>query len=213
MDHQIHLLLRELISTSWLEWLAVLFGVAEVLYARANKIWLYPTGIAGVLLSMYLFFQAGLYAECALNGYYLVMSLYGWVYWIRRKGQPEVPVSVCTRKEWGWVVGMTLAGFGLLVFLLDRFTASTVPVWDAWVSATAWAGMWLLARRKLENWILLNISNACAIPLLWYKQLPLYAVLTLYLFLVAVQGYRRWRQILTARHTVPARIGSGIQTT
>jgi nicotinamide mononucleotide transporter len=69
-----------------------------------------------------------------------------------------------------------------------------VPVWDAWVSATAWAGMWLLAKRKVENWILLNISNIFAIPLLFYKQLPLFAGLTIILFIVAVFGYFDWRR-------------------
>jgi len=67
---------------------------------------------------------------------------------------------------------------------------------DAWVSATAWAGMWLLAKRKIENWILLNVSNAFAIPLLLYKQLPLFAALTLFLFIVAIFGYYQWRKLV-----------------
>jgi nicotinamide mononucleotide transporter len=71
---------------------------------------------------------------------------------------------------------------------------------DAWVSATAWAGMWLLAKRKIENWILLNISNAFAIPLLFYKQLPLYALLTAFLFIVAVLGYFDWMKILKQKN-------------
>src|SRR5674476_84298 len=77
----------------------------------------------------------------------------------------------------------------------ENFTPSTVPFWDAWISATAWAGMWLLAKRKIENWILLNISNAFAIPILFYKHLLLYSGLTIFLFIVAVQGYITWRKI------------------
>jgi nicotinamide mononucleotide transporter len=71
-----------------------------------------------------------------------------------------------------------------------------VPAFDAFVSATAWAGMWLLAKRKLENWILLNISNAVAIPLLFYKGLSLYALLTVFLFVIAIQGYFKWKRII-----------------
>jgi nicotinamide mononucleotide transporter len=67
---------------------------------------------------------------------------------------------------------------------------------DSFVAATAWAGMWLLAKRKLENWVLLNISNIVAIPLLFYKHLPLNALLTLFLFIVAVMGYFRWKKIM-----------------
>jgi nicotinamide mononucleotide transporter len=92
--------------------------------------------------------------------------------------------------------GIVAGGFVLLYYCLSHYTNSTVPAWDAWVSATAWAGMWLLARRKIENWILLNVSNAFAVPLLIYKHLPLYAVLTVILFAVAVQGYFHWRSIM-----------------
>jgi len=191
-----HLLWQQVVDTPWLQWVAVSLGVAEVLFAKANKIWLYPTGIMGTLLSIYILFLAGLFAECLLNGYYVVMSIYGWWYWVKKKNLPPVKISRCSRGEWLTVTLITVLGFFLLAFLLRHYTPSTVPFWDAWVSATAWAGMWLLARRKIENWILLNISNAFAVPLLLYKQLPLYAALTLFLFIVAVLGYFQWRKTL-----------------
>ncbi|MEO7529887.1 MAG: nicotinamide riboside transporter PnuC [Sediminibacterium sp.] len=191
-----HLLLQQLNETDWLQWAAVVLGVAEVLYAKSNKILLYPLGIAATLLSIYLLFLVGLYAECILNGYYLAMSFYGWWHWRKKKNLPPVKVSYCNKREW-WIVGsIVIVSWFLLIFLLKRFTGSTVPVYDAWVSATAWAGMWLLAKRKIENWILLNISNAFAIPLLFYKQLPLFAGLTLFLFIIAIQGYYQWRKII-----------------
>jgi len=80
-------------------------------------------------------------------------------------------------------------------FALITFTPSTVPAWDAWESSTAWAGTWLLARRRVENWILLNASNAFAIPLLFYKELPLFAMLTIFLFVIACIGYFDWIKI------------------
>ena len=189
------LFVQQIRETSWLEWLAVTLGVAEVLYAKANKIWLYPTGIAGTLLSIYLFMMAGLYAEGLLNGYYVVMSVYGWWYWIKKKNLTPVKITYCTRKEWLTVISIVAGSFIILYLLLKNFTPSTVPFWDAWISATAWAGMWLLAKRKIENWILLNISNAFAIPILFYKHLLLYSGLTIFLFIVAVQGYITWRKI------------------
>lgn len=189
------LFVQQIRETSWLEWLAVTLGVAEVLYAKANKIWLYPTGIAGTLLSIYLFMMAGLYAEGLLNGYYVAMSVYGWWYWIKKKNLPPVKITYCTRKEWLTVISIVAGSFIILYLLLKNFTPSTVPFWDAWISATAWAGMWLLAKRKIENWILLNISNAFAIPILFYKHLLLYSGLTIFLFIVAVQGYITWRKI------------------
>jgi nicotinamide mononucleotide transporter len=63
------------------------------------------------------------------------------------------------------------------------------------VSSTAWAGMWQLSRRKIENWILLNVSNLFAIPLLFYKKLPMFGLLTLFLFIIAFFGFYQWLRI------------------
>jgi nicotinamide mononucleotide transporter len=200
MLDQWQLFLRELAQTDWLQWTAVALGVAEVLFAKANKIWLYPTGIAGILLSIYILFHSGLYAECLLNGYYLVMSVYGWWYWIKKNDQPPVRITNCNSRDWLIVFLITFPAWIILALVLKNFTPSTVPYWDAWVSSTAWAGMWLLAKRKIENWILLNISNAFAIPLLFYKHLPLYAALTIFLFIIAIQGYFKWAKIMKQNH-------------
>jgi nicotinamide mononucleotide transporter len=197
-----HLLLQQIKTTDGLQWLAVILGVAEVLFAKANKIWLYPTGIGSTLLSIYILIVAGLFAESLLNGYYVVMSIYGWWYWVEKKNLPPVKISYCDRKDWITVILIIAMSFGLLVVILKNFTPSTVPLWDAWVSATAWAGMWLLAKRKIENWILLNISNAFAIPLLLYKELPLFAALTLFHFIVAIQGFFEWRKIFKKENIV-----------
>src|SRR3954454_18877424 len=194
----LRLFISQLKETSLAEWAGVGFGVAEVLFAKANKIWLYPSGIISVVVSSYVFIISGLYAESLLNVYYLVMSIYGWWHWIKKKNEPALPISWCSTRDWAYTAGIVVISFSVLYFSLSHFTNSTVPFWDAWVSATAWAGMWLLAKRKIENWILLNISNAFAIPLLLYKQLPLYALLTLFLFIIAVQGYIQWKRIIAA---------------
>jgi len=197
-----YLMLKQAAKIDWLQKLAVALGVAEVLYAKANKIWLYPTGITGTLLSIYILLMAGLYAESLLNGYYVIMSIYGWWYWIKKKDLPPVKITYCNRKDWITVSGIILVSFILLAILLKKFTSSSVPFWDAWVSATAWAGMWLLAKHKIENWILLNVSNAFAIPLLFYKHLLMYAGLTAFLFIVAVLGYIEWKKIIRTEKTI-----------
>lgn len=188
---------RQLADTPPLHWIGVACGVIQVLLAKANKVLLYPFGIASILITVYVLYGAGLYAEILLNLYYLVMSIYGWAYWMRRRDEAPVKATYSTKREWLLTVLIVVTGFPLLYYALVHLTDSTVPVWDAWVSATAWAGMWLLAKRKIENWILLNISNAFAIPLLAYKGLHLYALLTLFLFIVAVFGYFEWKRIIS----------------
>ena len=196
MKDWFHVITNELENISWLEWTGVSFAIAEVLFAKANKLWLYPAGIISVIISSYLFIVSGLYAESALNLYYLAMSIYGWWLWMYRKNRIPLSISRATKKEWLITFCIVVGGFLILYLCLKNFTNSRVPFMDAWVSATAWAGMWLLAKRKIENWILLNISNAFAIPLLFYKQLPLYTLLTAFLFIVAVYGYIDWMKIL-----------------
>jgi nicotinamide mononucleotide transporter len=194
--HQwLHLFIDQVNQTTLWEWVAVILGVAEVLLAKINNIWLYPTGIVGTITGIYILMLAGLYAESALSIYYIVMSVYGWVHWIKRRDAPPVKITWATKKEWIITILIVVVGWVVFYVLLKKFTTSNVPVWDAWVSSTAWAGMWLLARRKLENWILLNVSNLFAIPLLCYKHLIMFAALTLILFIVAFFGFFDWRAI------------------
>lgn len=188
------LLALQLKETPLLQWIGVGFSVAEVLLARSNKIWLYPAGIVSTVIATYTLFHAGLYAESLLNLYYLAMTIFGWWNW-KKYGGGIVQVSFSSSKDWKTSLAITIVSMGVLYTVLAHYTPSTVPFWDAWVSAAAWAGMWLLARRKVENWLFLNVSNAFAIPLLVKKELPLYALLTIFLFVVAVQGYFRWKKI------------------
>jgi nicotinamide mononucleotide transporter len=189
-------------QTSLLEWIAVSFGVLQVLLARNNNVWLYLAGIVSTTLSIYILAKVQLYAESVLNLYYLVMSIYGWWYWFRNKNEPELPIQRADKKDWIITCLIVGVGWGVLYFALQQFTNSDVAGMDAWVSATAWAGMWLLARRRLENWILLNISNLFAIPLQIYKGIPLYALLTLVLFIVAISGYFKWQRIMQTKQAV-----------
>jgi nicotinamide mononucleotide transporter len=194
MHNLVELFIEQIKETTWVQWLAVALGVAEVLLARSNNIWLYPTGIMATLLSILLLMEVQLYAESALNVYYVVMSIYGWLHWIKKRDAPPVKITYSNKNEWLISLAISLGGWAVLYVLLKNFTPSNVPVWDAFVSSTAWAGMWLLARRKMENWVFLNISNLFAIPLLFYKKLPMFAVLTMFLFVVAIFGYFEWRR-------------------
>lgn len=193
----IRMMIQEILaSTSWQEWAGVGFSMVQVVLARNNDPYNYPFGIAGILLTLYVMFVEGLYAEFGLNIYYLVMSIYGWSYWISGKQHKERSISSCEAKDWGIVAGIVLASFSLFVLVLKRLNDADVIYYDAAVSAFAWAGMWLMARRKVENWILLNISNLIAVRLFIYKGMYLYAFLSVFLFVVAVMGYFHWRALL-----------------
>ena len=193
--------MKDIISqTTWLEWLGVTFFFFLVILARFNNPKNYLFGIAGILLTLFVMYNSKLYAEFSLNIYYLVMSIYGWLYWKFGKSKHEIEISQTQQKEWGIVAFIVLSSFLIFYFALTHFTDSDVPIWDSTVSAFAWAGMWLMAKRKLENWILLNISNIISIPLLIHKDLYLYAILSGILFCVAISGYLNWNKILKEKH-------------
>lgn len=181
-----------------LEIIAVIMGVVSVLCSRQNSVWVYPTGLVSSGIYVYMLIQphVKLYADAGLNVYYAVMSVYGWYYWMRKDAaQHETPITRTDKRELR--IALAIAGFGwvLLYVLLRHLSNSDVPILDAFVSATACAGMWLLAKRKVENWIFLNISNIVAIPLYFYKHMALTALLTIFLFIVAVTGYFHWLKI------------------
>lgn len=179
-----------------LQWIGTTFGVAQVLLARQNNVHNYLFGIVAILISIWVLYQSQLYADILLNLYYLAMSIYGWFYWKMGKQEKEAPISYSTKKEHGIAMGIVLVCFVLMAYWLGQHTDSDVPYWDAIVCAFAWAGMWLMAKRKMENWIYLNISNLISVPLLIYKELYVYAGLTAFLFVVAVSGYIKWKKIL-----------------
>src|SRR5688500_9466368 len=143
---------QELLHIDIIQCAVLILGVSEVLLAKANRILLYPTGIAATSLAIFSLYKAQLYAECMLHLYYIIMSVYGWWYWHTRQNQKPVEVTFTSRYEWLITLTIVFGGWVFLFVLLSTVTDSEVPVWDAWISATGWAGMWLLARRKVENW-------------------------------------------------------------
>ena len=193
---KIRMMKEIILQTTWQEWLGVVFSIFQVVLARYNNPKNYLFGIAGILLTLVVMFNSKLYAEFTLNIYYLIMSFYGLLYWKFGQQKHEIEISKTTTKEWKITVGIIFFSFTIFYFALIHFTDSDVPIWDSLVSAFAWAGMWLMAKRKLENWILLNISNLISIPLMIHKDLYLYAILSIILFSVAVSGYLNWRKIL-----------------
>ncbi len=189
-------------QTTWAEWLGVLFSMIQVVLASRNNSNNYLFGIAGISLTLYVMIVAKLYGEFTLNLYYLVMSIYGWLYWKYGKQKEEAKISITNTQERLIVVGLVSFTFILFWFFLTHYTDSDVPIWDSLVSAFAWAGMWLMAKRKIENWILLNISNLISVPLMIHKDLYLYAGLTVFLFIVAVVGFVKWSKILKEQQYV-----------
>ena len=186
------LFIIQLNKTSVTETFAVFFGLLSVWYAKKEIIWLYPTGIVSIIIYINLTFQHKLYGDMGIQVYYLIMSIYGWYFWIMGKGaQVPVPISKNNDNENLIVFLLFLGSFLFIRFVLE-LTDSNVPGWDALTSALAIAGMWLMARKKIEHWIAWIIVDIISVPLYIYKGLPFTSFQFLLFTILAVWGYSTW---------------------
>ena len=182
-------------NTSWPEYLAVFFGIASVLFSRKENICVYPTGIINTVMYTWFCFQWwNLYAEGSLNFYYTVMSIYGWWVWTRKKDGKELPITFNNRKDWSISIAFFFISWGLLFFILKKYTNSSVPWGDSFASAAAYTGMWQMARKKVENWVWWIITNFASIPLYFYKHAVFTSVQYLVFLVLAIMGLVTWRK-------------------
>jgi nicotinamide mononucleotide transporter len=189
-----------LFATTWLEFVAVAFGIASVVFSRLENIWVYPTGIVNTTIFIYLSIVAGLYAEAGVNFYYTVMSVVGWVLWAqKRSGGIALHITRSTRPEWRNALIFFILCWGTLFFVLKKYTDSGVPVADGFASAAAYTGMWLMARKKLENWLWWMVTNLASIPLYFSKGFVFTSFQYLVFLVLAVLGYFEWRRRLASR--------------
>lgn len=189
--------LEGLLATTPLEFIAVVFGIASVIYSRQENIRVYPTGIVNTTIYIYLSLIAGLYAEAGVNFYYTVMSIVGWVMWAGKKeGKTVLHISRSTLREWSFALGFFALCWLVLWWVLKTFTNSTVPLADGFASAAAYTGMWLMARKKLENWLWWIITNVASIPLYFIKGFVFTSFQYLVFLVLAVMGYVEWRRKL-----------------
>ena len=182
-----------------LEIIALVFGILSVVFSKLNNIWVYPTGIISTLLYVYILEYYGLLGDMLINVYYFSMSIYGWYIWTRKvDGEHVTPITRTTKLEKKKSAGIfiaTLIGIALIYEIFDK--------WEAWYSYTDilttaifFVGMWLMAKKKIENWTLWIIGDIISVPLYFYKGLMFSAILYLILTIIAIYGYFSWKKLL-----------------
>lgn len=178
---------------SWLEAVAVFFGIASVIYSIKKNILVFPTGMISTLIYVYICFQYKLYADMGINAYYFSMSIYGWYLWSRPPGEnKELPVTWLDRKGIISSIALLLGSYVLLFWVLANFTDSDVPYWDSFTTSSAFVGMWLMAKKKVENWIAWIITDLVSVPLYIYKGLLLTAFQFAFFTVLATIGLIAW---------------------
>ena len=192
--------LSDLQHTGWVEFFAVIAGILSVWYSRTENILVYPTGLLNTIAYIFLSFRFSLFGEASVNLYYTVLNIYGWYAWTRVDSQkrPVLKVRFSTTREWlvecGFFAGFYLVLLLALNYVKKGFAAQAIPWADAFASASAYTGMWLMTRKKVESWYWWIATNLASIPLYFVKHLVFTSVYYLVLLIIAVGGLMEWRK-------------------
>ncbi|MES1214258.1 MAG: nicotinamide riboside transporter PnuC [Bacteroidota bacterium] len=185
-------------QTGWLEYIAVFAGIASVWFSRIENIWVYPVGLVNTIIYIYLSFDQHLLGEASVNFYYTIMSIYGWILWTRKDQQQHIVLHITSsgKKEWLqqllFFSAFYVAIFFSLTLLKKSFATGAIPWADAFASATAYTGMWLMAKKKVESWYWWIATNIASIPLYFVKHYVFTSVYYLVLLIMAIFGLFEW---------------------
>jgi len=179
-----------------LEIIAVFFGFLSVWYSKENNVLVFPTGMISTVIFVYLLLKWGLLGDMMINGYYFIMSIYGWYIWTRKgTGEHVAQISRMSFREKKTSTAIFLAAL-IFVYLVyqafDKWISWTAYV-DTITTAIFFVGMWLMARKKLENWLFWIVGDLISIPLYFYKGFTFTSFQYLGFTFIAIFGYLAWK--------------------
>ena len=190
-------------SFIYLELFAVIMNIISVVYAKRNNILVYPTGLIGTGIFVYILLNFSLLGDTIINAYFFLMSIYGWYFWSRKKDEVFInQVSTINRNEIKYLVILAISSLISIYFVYDYFDK-----WNNWTAyldnittAIFFVAMWLMARRKVESWIFWIIGDLITVPLYFYKGLTISSIQYIIFLILAVLGYISWKKILDKNH-------------
>lgn len=193
-------------ATSTLEIISVVFGLIYVVLAARENSWCWPAAFIGTATAVWLFWDASLVMESALNAYYLGMALFGWWQW--RTITPTTTTERSTLEISSWTLKHHLITAIIIAFMtfgsgyiLEHFTGAKLPYIDSFTTWSAVITTWMVTRKILENWLYWIVIDLVSIYLYFDRGLYLYGLLFIIYTIVAVFGYFNWRQrFINSKH-------------
>lgn len=175
----------------------VCLGLLYLWLEYRASIYLWVVGLVMPLVHGFLYYKAGLYADMAMNAYYILAGIYGWIVW--RNKPKKGKVFAIGHTPVGLIIPLTaicVAVFGIISFILVRFTDSTVPYWNALTGSMSVVALWMLSRKYVEQWLVWLVVDVISSCLYVYKGIPFTAGLYALYSVLAVAGYVRWRRTM-----------------
>jgi nicotinamide mononucleotide transporter len=182
-----------------LEITAVIFGLVSVWFAKKDNILVFPTGLINTAIYVFLLWKWSLLGDMMINAYYFAMSIYGWYHWTRKTNNVVTfPIASISKQEikLSVIIFLVTVVFVVAIYLFfDKFTDWTSYV-DTFITGIFFVGMWLMAKRKIENWIFWIIGDLISIPLYFAKGYSFTSFQYLIFTIIAVFGYIEWKKTL-----------------
>ena len=181
----------------FLESIGIFFGFLSVWFSKQNNVLVYPTGMISTSIFVYLLYSWDLIGDMLINGYYFIISMYGWFYWSQTKnGETLNKIAIMNKSDKITVIILFIFAliFVFYIYILFDKLNSIIAIVDTITTAIFFSAMWLMAKRKLENWIFWIIGDILSIPLYFYKGLVLTSFQYLVFTLIAVVGYYSWEK-------------------
>ena len=182
-----------------LEFIAFVFGILSVWFARKENILVYPTGLIATIITTYLLFIAGYLGDMMINIYFSIMSVYGWYSWSRTNlGKQILPISRTNNKQ--KTIGIILFLITIIVvfciYIYFDYEIKTENYFDILAAGIFFTAMWYMALKKIENWILWIIGNLIVIPLYAYRELGMLSLQYIIFTILAISAYLEWKKLL-----------------
>ena len=188
-----------------LEIFAVFFGFISVWFSKNNNVLVFPTGLINTSIFVYLLFKWELLGDMIINAYYFVVSIYGWYYWTRKNSNNDyTPISKVNYNDQKiiLVISILSAIFVSLMYTVFNKWSGLVSYIDIITTSIFFAGMWLMARRKIESWIFWIIGDIISTPLYLYKGLTFTSFQYFIFTFIAIAGYYKWKSIYNRKNQI-----------
>jgi|TARA_B100001105_G_scaffold102484_1_gene82174 nicotinamide mononucleotide transporter len=191
-----------ILAMSLIEIFGLISGTLAVWLLIKQNIWTWPIGIAYIVASLYIFYSARLYADLALHIFYLIMSFYGWYYWLKGGNRTESTLPVSSENHQTLLILLALCAIAIFISgtLFATYTDADLPYWDNTTSILSLLAMWLQSRKKLESWVLWLLIDILAVGIYFYKEIYFYSLLYIIYIGMAFMGYIAWHKSYRNQH-------------
>ena len=185
------------LSTHWLDITTTALGLAYILLEYKASVWMWVVGFVMQSLGIILYYQKGLYADCGMEFYYLAMTVYGFVAWMRHSQKIiDLPIRHLPQDMTVELLMIFPVIWAIILFVLISFTPSNVPIADSFTTALSIIGIIALSRKFLEQWFVWIVVDVVTCGLYFYKDIPFKASLYALYVVIAVFGYLKWKKMM-----------------